>query len=330
MPAINTSPPAVTIGPPRLIDPAGTGGCSAEILHRSEWNLPANLSVAHINRGEQAPGRRCTRQVRRRLQKAPKQTVGRSGLRSIVAVFGAHFVFPEVSPRNEFHFSDQIVRIRDEETVLRIEGVTAPHHSSEVSRHGQRAPKTRRSEDAFVAQPANPVPARLAILRRRPPRIVGRNFLRSEWRRSYGEGLCRRSDFAGNVALRNAVLLNRKDRLSGIAIQYVKKPGLIPLNNDVNFFSLMLQCCEQWRRCRVVVPQVVMHELKTPGDLAGLTVQCNYRIGPLVVSRSKPAIVVGTGAPSRHEDEIALHIHRHDRPRVSGADVPVFVLLAFA
>src|SRR6266568_1706950 len=162
---------------------------TAKILQRTEGNLPSNLSFRHVNRDEHTPGWRRARQLRRRLEEAAKQSVGRPGLRGILAVFRADFVAPEISAGNELYFGNQVVRVHEQKAVLRIKGVATPGHASKIARHSQSALNTWRSEDTLVAKRANPGPAGLAILGSRSPGILRRDLLRSEWRRSCGEGL---------------------------------------------------------------------------------------------------------------------------------------------
>src|SRR4029077_8469246 len=61
---------------------------AAKILHRAKRDLPADLPLRHVNCREESPGRRAARQIGRRLQEAPVQSVRRTGLVAIVTIFG--------------------------------------------------------------------------------------------------------------------------------------------------------------------------------------------------------------------------------------------------
>src|SRR6266566_1654137 len=160
-----------------------------KVLQRTEGNVPSNLSFRHIYCDEHAPGWCRARQFRRRLKEAAKQSVGRPGLRGVLAIFRADFVTREISAGNELYFGNQVVCVHYQKAVLRIKGVAAPGHAAKIARHSQSALNTWRSEDTFVAKRANPGPAGLAILRSRAPGILRRDLLRSKRRRSCGEGL---------------------------------------------------------------------------------------------------------------------------------------------
>ena len=55
-----------------------------------------------------------------------------------------------------------------------------------------------------------------------------------------------------------------------------------------------------------------MNELESPYKLASSSAQGHDGVGPLVVSRAQPAVVVGTCTSCRYKNQIALDIHRHD------------------
>src|SRR5215472_6341515 len=65
-----------------------------------------------------------------------------------------------------------------------------------------------------------------------------------------------------------------------------------------------------------------MDELKSPDELAGSGSKRHDRISPFVVAGAQAAEVVGTGASRRNEHEVAVRVHRHDRPCVGSAAGP--------
>ena len=76
------------------------------------------------------------------------------------------------------------------------------------------------------------------------------------------------------------------------------------------------------RQCRlrgsIVVPQVVMHELKAPDELPGRSTQRYDRIGIRVRAWAQAAKMVGTRATCGNEDEIALGVDGKESPRIGG------------
>src|SRR5581483_4508455 len=104
----------------------------------------------------------------------------------------------------------------------------------------------------------------------------------NERRRRERERLGGRRHFAGHIAGRYRTLLDRKHRLAGIAVENVEKACFVALNDDRDFFTVTLDSGQQRRRGAVVVPKVVMDELKSPSEFAGLRAQGDNRISPLV------------------------------------------------
>src|ERR1700704_3893661 len=146
---------------------------AAEILHGTERNLPANLAFVHGDRGEQSPGRRTARQIRWRLQEAAKHAVGRAGLVAVVAIFIVRAALIVFNAWDEARPRDDIVCIRDQQTVLRVEGVTAPGHAADVPGNHQCSLYTWRGENSFVAQLRDGLAASFAILWSGSPGFLG-------------------------------------------------------------------------------------------------------------------------------------------------------------
>src|ERR1700730_12309084 len=110
---------------------------TAKILHRTERYLPANFPFVHVDCREKAPRRRATRQIRRRLQEAAEQTVRSAGLVPVVAVFGVRAALIIFRAGDQARARDEIVGVRDEQAVLRVECVAAPGHPADVAGHHQ-------------------------------------------------------------------------------------------------------------------------------------------------------------------------------------------------
>ncbi|PYV03960.1 MAG: hypothetical protein DMG26_08530, partial [Acidobacteria bacterium] len=87
---------------------------------------------------------------------------------------------------------------------------------------------------------------------------------------------------AGDVALRHRTLLHGEYRCAGVTIERVEEPGLVALDHDSDAFAVAQQRRQQGRRGGIVVPQVMMDELKPPRHFAGLRAQRNHRVRPFV------------------------------------------------
>src|SRR5215469_4121570 len=299
---------------------------AAKILHRAERDLPANLSMRHVHRREHSPGWRAARKVGRRLNKSAIEAVGRPQLVAVIPVLGARAEIAIFFTGNQAGDGDEMIDIGHEDAALRVEGVPAPGHAAEVAWNHERAREAGRCENPFVAKVREVIAAPVTVFGSRSPGLVGGKSLRSERRRLYRERLCRRSDFAGNVGLRDGTLLDREDGLARVAAEDVEESGLVALNDDGDVFAVNVQGGEQRRGGTVKVPQIVMNELKAPDELAGFATQGDHGVGPLVVARAKAAVVVGTGTPGRDKEQVARGIHGHDGPGVAAATAPGAVL----
>ena len=157
--------------------------------------------------------------------------------------------------------------------MLRVERVAAPVHAADISWFRERALHARRREQAVVAQALDALAAVIAICGRDAVSVVGGKFLRHQSRRRERERLRWRCDFARNIGLRHGPFFHGKNWDARIAIQHVEKSGFVALNYHRHAFAVVLQGGEQRGRCAVVIPQIVMNELKSPGEFAGFRVQ---------------------------------------------------------
>ncbi len=141
--------------------------------------------------------------------------------------------------------------------------------------------------------------------------------MRGQRRWSDRKRLCRRSHFSWDVALRHGALFDGKHWLASVAIQHVEQAGLVALNDDRDILFSVAQDCKQRRRRAIKIPQIVVHELKSPGDFAGLCAQRHHGIGPLVVAGPQATVIVGAGASGGNKDQISLRVDSHDRPGIA-------------
>src|ERR1700677_4920486 len=193
-----------------------------------------------------------------------------------------------------------------------------------MSRKCERALYARWRKDAFVAKLCDLAATGLSICRRGSPRLVGGEVLRRERRGSCRKRLRRRSHFARYGALRDKTFFDREHWNSCVTIEHVEKTSLIALNHYWSWLAIVGKRSEQRRRCRVVVPQVMMHKLESPCDLSCFGMQRDDGVCPFIVARSQAAIVVRACASSWNKDEIASGVNCHDRPGVGGSCEPGF------
>ena len=65
-----------------------------------------------------------------------------------------------------------------------------------------------------------------------------------------------------------------------------------------------------------------MNKLESPRDFPGLGMQRHHGICPFVIAKPQTAIVIRACAARGNEHQIALEVHRHNRPSVSRATSP--------
>ena len=74
------------------------------------------------------------------------------------------------------------------------------------------------------------------------------------------------------------------------------------------------------RLCREVeVPQIVVHQLLVPHELAGRRIECEQRVGETIAAQARTAVEVGAGRAGRDIHQTVVRIDRHDAPCVGGA-----------
>jgi hypothetical protein len=168
-----------------------------------------------------------------------------------------------------------------------IERHAAPVGPSRIAWLLDEFRRRRGCEYAFGAIRCDALAAGAGIKPGDSPGITrGNRVLARERRRSRRNGLGRRRVLAGDRVLGYRLLHNREQRFSSYPIERVQEAGLDDLDNSWNALTIV-QEIDQSRLCvYVVIPQVMMHQLLSPDQLACGTVECHKRIGPAVVARS--------------------------------------------
>src|SRR5207249_7183074 len=132
------------------------------------------------------------------------------------------------------------------------------------------------------------LPATVALFRSQSPGVIRRDFLRNQ-RRETGYGLRGPGLLARHAALRNGTLLNRVERFAVLAIQH---ENVAHLGCDRHRRPVVK--LDQGRlRGHVIVPEIVMHYLKAPDNLAGCSAQSDHGISMRVVARPRAAVELG-------------------------------------
>ena len=152
-----------------------------------------------------------------------------------------------------------------------------------------------------------------------PQRSASRTCCGTRLGGSVGNGCVARRSFTVDVARRDLAFLDRKERLARQPIEQEEMARLRPDGDG----GPVLPRKEQRRRRDVVVPEVVVHGLEVPHDLAGGGAQDDDRVVVAAFRRlqrrSQPAEVIRAGAARRQQHQPVLVVDDDARPGVGGA-----------
>ena len=126
---------------------------------------------------------------------------------------------------------------------------------------------------------------------------------------------------AGHVAFRHRALLDVEDRLAGDAIERKHQSGLVDDDHGGHQLSVAAQVDEKRRRLGVIVPDVMMHELKVPEILASVRIDRDDRGREQIVAGAVDADAVVVRGAERHIKDAALRIERRITPDIDAGSV---------
>ena len=173
--AMNTSPLAVTIGPPRFgrprmnpmaIDPSGI--CQRKVARRE------------VNGRERAPGRRVAGNAEDRGEQRPLGSVGRAEARSDLGLRCGGASGGIIGTGNQPHDVRNAHGVDDEQPILPVEGAAAPVHATAAEGENDSAAQARRRVEPVGAQSFDLPPAQESIDEGETPGIVGAEALRDQ------------------------------------------------------------------------------------------------------------------------------------------------------
>ena len=155
---------------------------------------------------------------------------------------------------------------------------TFPGMTSEpCSDGGVKRPSERSAADRAAAP--------RAILVGRSPGIAGRKRRSCQRRRRGWKRLRRRRHLTGDIAPGHGPLLDRNQRLAGLAIEDEQMAGLGSDGDRRDGAAVLAPVEEDRRRGDVVVPEIVVNGLKVPDPCAGISAKRHDRVGEQVVAR---------------------------------------------
>src|SRR5712671_5943209 len=141
----------------------------------------------------------------------------------------------ELGPRDERDDCCDTIGWNDDDFIFRIERDTAPMSAPNIRWENERAARAWRREGAVVTKLVETFQAGIAIGRGKTPDLIATNRLRTQWRQSGVEDLCRPGLLSGNITRGNRTFGHRKKRLAGFPVEHEKLPGLGPLKNRVDW-----------------------------------------------------------------------------------------------
>src|ERR1051326_68396 len=141
------------------------------------------------------------------------------------------------------------------------------------------------------------------------------------------EGLGGRIPFSGHIALRHRPFLDRPNRLTGHAVEYVEEGLLGGLRDRLDGLSIDSDVDEHRRTRDVHVPDAVVDKLVVPFALTRLQVDGDQGLSKQVGSRAMSAIIVAGAQVDREGGDAEFLIHRNLAPHAGIAGVRPRILL---
>src|SRR5262249_21732088 len=96
----------------------------------------------------------------------------------------------------------------------------------------------------------------------------------------------------GSVASRHGLFFDLEYRRPLFAIEHEEIASLVALNDDGDVAAVSMQRRKNRLGRRVVVPKVVVDQLKPPYEFAVLASQRHHRVCPPIIARTFDAVVV--------------------------------------
>src|SRR5437762_12307089 len=110
------------------------------------------------------------------------------------------------------------------------------------------------------------------------------------------------------IALRDRARLDGQERRSRQPVQDEHSPHL---RRDGDRRRPVFPGEQRRLRRYVIIPDVVMHHLKSPHEFTSARAQGRHRIRPLVVALSEATEIIRARAPRWNENHVAFGIHRN-------------------
>ena len=295
------------------------GGCRAAVpgARASQNRPPSGVTLLMFGApGAGAAARRSRADRRRPRGRARAPAAGVAAPRPPRPPRPRPRAFLEMSPLAGVH------HVRDDQPERLVE-----HHALPVAA-ADRARETRRCPASPSRGCTAPCPDRL-YFSHRPLQYAsssGVTFASSsffsdiarERRRLERKRLRRRRPLALRRRLRHRTLFHAVHRLAGLAIEDEQDAHLRDQRDAGNRAAVAPHVDERRRRGQIVVPDVVMHELLIPLDLAGVRVDREQAVAVQVVAVMRTAVVVVADFLDRHEEQPALDVDREVCPRGPG------------
>ena len=174
----------------------------------------------------------------------------------------------ELVEPNELHHGRDAIHGNDSDVTRRIVRDSTPMCAAHVRRHRQCPLKAWWRINAVVSKQPDLCETRVAVGGCESPHVVHCEPLRAEWGNHRVEGLGRRRALSVHRACRHRSLFHGKEWLTRFPVEHEKLAGLGRLKHRSASASATHEFHERRRRRHVVVPEIVMHDLKVPDDLS--------------------------------------------------------------
>ena len=113
--------------------------------------------------------------------------------------------------------------------------------------------------------------------------------------------------------------MDPENRLARLSVQHENKAHLRQLDHGVALGAAVPQVDENWRRRKVVVPDVMANDLIVPPAFSSLRVQRQNAVGEQVLALAKGPVEIVSDGPGACEYPATLFVDRDASPCIATA-----------
>ena len=287
----------------------------------AQRHLPALAAAFQIHRAESAPGRRHAGRAKIRQQRSAAHGIGRAahGVELFGIGGGFEIQLSGFGARHQGGDSRRAHHIDEGRAALRVHRNAPPVRPPRVARINNGAAQTRRREDSLVAEGGELAAAIGAIQRREAKSLLRLQRKRQQRRGVRGKGLRGRKQLAGRAGLRHRPLFHRIERRAALAVEQKQKTHLGNLRHAGPPAPHAGNLKQHRLRGHIVIPDIPVHRLKTPGHLPGAGRKRHHRTAVVIQAAADGVEEIRRGIAGGRKDQPARGVSRENGPHIRRA-----------